>query len=133
MRRNVRVIKISGIKGIFFVVFAVSCLAAGFIAFPAIVAMQVWNYISAHTSFLPVINIYQGLLLWAIVAIVGFLMKDEKNSLVAFKTKDQLSKDELDAVMRRIKLHSQAQAINSLLMEKTAEKKENVEDEKEKV
>ena len=39
MKRNTRIIQISGIRGLLMVIFAVTCLAAGFIGFPAIVAM----------------------------------------------------------------------------------------------
>ena len=63
MKRKTRIIQISGIRGILTVIFVVTCLAAGFIAFPAIVAMRVWNFF-AELAVIPSINVWQGLLLW---------------------------------------------------------------------
>ena len=64
MKRKTRVIQIDGFRGLILALFAVVCLAAGFIAFPGYVAMCIWN----HFASLPPINLFQGVLLWAIVA-----------------------------------------------------------------
>ena len=115
MKRKTRIIQISGIRGILTVIFVVTCLAAGFIAFPAIVAMRVWNFF-AELAVIPSINVWQGLLLWAIVAISGFIINDRKKFLVALKTPDKLSEKEMKMLLERVKIQSQAQAINSMIL-----------------
>lgn len=97
------------------VIFVVTCLVAGFIAFPAIVAMHIWNF-AAELIAIPAINVWQGLMLWAIVAISGFIINDRKKFLIAFKTPDRLSDKEMKTLLERMKIQSQAQAINSMIL-----------------
>lgn len=115
MKRKTRIIQISGLRGLLIVIFVATCLAAGFIAFPAIVAMHVWNFF-AEMAAIPVINVWQGLMLWAIVAISGFIINDRKKFLVAFKTPDRLSDKEMKMLLERMKIQSRAQAINSMIL-----------------
>ena len=75
MKRNTRIIQISGIRGLLMVIFAVTCLAAGFIGFPAIVAMKAWNFAAQYLS-ITLISVCQGLLVLAIVAFSGFIIND---------------------------------------------------------
>ena len=135
MKRKMRVIKISGLRGILTVIFIASCLAAGFILFPAKVAMHIWNYAAGFIG-LPLINVYQGLLLWAIVAISGFILNDRKKFLVAFKTPDRLTDKEMKSLLERMKIQSQTQAINSMILKsgdlKPVEKVEKSEEKSEK-
>ena len=104
-------------------------LAAGFIAFPAILAMHAWNYFANMIAF-PVINIYQGLLLWAIIAISGFIINDRKKFLVAFKAPDRLSDEDMRKLMERVKMQAQAKALNSMILKsaKPVEKEDKVDD-----
>lgn len=140
MRRKTRIIQISGLRGLCLAVFTVACLVAGFIAFPAIVAMHAWNYIAEFIA-IPAINFWQGLMLWAIIAISGFILNDRKKFLVALKTPDKLTDQEMKTLLERMKIQSQTQAINSMILksgdikpvektdksdEKSEEKKENV-------
>ncbi len=133
MRRRTRIIQISGLRGILMMLFMASCLAAGFILFPAAVAMHLWNW-AASFAPIPLINIYQGLMLWAIVAISGFIINDKKKFLVAFKTPDRLTDEEMKKVLERVKIHSQTrQALNSMILNsaKSLEEKDKAEDTKE--
>ena len=130
MKRNMHVIQISGIKGILLAIFVVTCLAAGFIAFPAIIAMSLWNYATNYIA-IPTINIWQGLMLWGIVAMTGFIINSRKKYLVAFTPKTQLSEDELNKVMERIRFQAQAKALNSMILN-SKEIQQNSEEEKEK-
>ena len=59
MKRKTRIIQIAGLRGLLIVIFVATCLAAGFIAFPAIVAMHVWNFF-AELAAIPLINVWQG-------------------------------------------------------------------------
>ena len=140
MRRKTRIIQISGIRGLCFALFTFSCLAAGFVAFPAIVAMYVWNC-AAQLIAIPVINFWQGLMLWAIVAITVFIINDRKKFLVSFKTPDKLTDQEVKSILERVKMQSQGQALNSMILkagdikplEKTDKADEKSEKEKENV
>ncbi len=141
MKRNTRIIQISGIRGLLIVIFTATCLAAGFIGFPAIVAMKAWNFAAQYVS-IPLICEWQGLLLWAIVAISGFIVNDRKKFLVAFKTPDRLSEKEMKTLLERMKIQSQTQqAINSMILksgdvkpvEKVNKSEEKSEKEKENV
>lgn len=131
MRRNAHIIQISGFRGILMAIFVVSCLAAGFIAFPAYVAMSLWNY-AANFISIPVIGLLQGLMLWAIVAIIGFLINDRKKYLVAFSPKTELSRQEVDKIMERVKLQRNAQILNSMILKSEEMKKEDKEEDKNK-
>ena len=140
MKRKTIIIQISGLRGLLTVIFIISCLAAGFIAFPAIVAMHIWYFAASYVA-IPVINVYQGVLLWAIVAISVFILNDRKKFLVAFKAPDRLSESEMKSLLERMKIQSQAQAINSMILksrdikpiEKTDKTDEKSEKEKENV
>ena len=131
MRRNAHIIQISGFRGILMAIFVVSCLAAGFIAFPAYVAMSLRNY-AANFISIPVIGLLQGLMLWAIVAIIGFLINDRKKYLVAFSPKTELSRQEVDKIMERVKLQRNAQILNSMILKSEEMKKEDKEEDKDK-
>ena len=146
MKKRARVIQVSGLRGILMMAFIGTCLAAGFIAFPAICAMKLWNY-AANFAPLPLINIFQGLMLWTIVAISGFIINDKKKFIVEFQAPiQQLSEKDMEKLMERVKFQSQAKVLNSMLLksselkpiekitpvEKTECKKENKKEEDKK-
>ena len=66
MRKNAKIIQISGFRGLLLAVFIVTCLIAGFVVFPGLGAMYLWNITMASSFSLPAINIFQGILLWLI-------------------------------------------------------------------
>ena len=101
-KRKTRIIQISGIRGILTAIFVAACLAAGFIGFPGLVAMHLWNYAASFTYSMPVLNIYQGILLWAIVGISGFIINDRKKFIVSMKAPEELSDEEMKKLMERI-------------------------------
>ncbi len=106
MKKNINVIQIRGIRGLIIAGMVVCCLCAGFVAFPGLVAMVVWNYISSHISQLPSIGIIQGILLWGIIVASYFVFRKEK-LVVCMKSPQGLSEDELKAVFADIKKQSQ--------------------------
>lgn len=130
-KRKTKVIQIAGLRGILMVLFVGICLAAGFIAFPGMVAMHIWNYAASFSYSIPVINIYQGILLWSIFGITGFIINDRKKYLSAFKVPEELSDEEMKKLMERVKIQSQAQMLNSMILKsselKTLEDKETSE------
>lgn len=102
MKKNLRVVQINGIRGLFLTLFIISCLIAGFIAFPALITMNLWNYLASKTGSFPLINFYQGTLLWAIIAISAFAFS-KKKFIVSFSSKQELNDDELKDVVSKIK------------------------------
>ena len=124
MKRNAKIIQISGIKGLITALFVVTCLAAGFVAFPGFVAMNIWNHF-AGTS-VPEINWYQGILLWAIVALVYFIANKQSFS-VSFESPKELNEEEMNVLMERIRMQSQAKMLNQMMIKNLQEiQKEDV-------
>ena len=115
MRKGTKIIQIAGFRGIMMVLFIGTCLAAGFIIFPAKVAMYLWNNIAASYFAIPVINIWQGLLLWAGVAL-GCYIANGGNLLISCHEPAQLNEDDMRVLMERIRLQAQARRLNSMLM-----------------
>lgn len=115
MRKGTKIIQIAGFKGILTVLFIGTCLAAGFIAFPAKVAMYLWNNFVSGYFMLPMINVWQGLLLWAGVALACYTINGG-NLFVSFHEPAQLSEDEMKVLMERIRLQAQARKLNAMIM-----------------
>lgn len=110
------IIQINGFKGILFVIGAVLCLIAGFVVFPGLVLKMGWNYLSGTTGILPAIGIIQGTLLWGIVVVAYFAFKKKKGFFVEFKSAHQLSREEMDVVMDKIRAEKQAEIITRSIM-----------------
>ena len=72
------VIQIKGVRGIILAGFIVCCLIAGFIAFPGLVLMYLWNYMTTYLQTIPAIGLFQGILLWGIILASYFLFRKEK-------------------------------------------------------
>ncbi len=107
MKRNTKIIQINGFRGLLLAIFTVICLAAGFIAFPGYVAKSIWNYFSGF-GYMPVINLFQGVMLWAIVVISYFIINDKKKkTFIALKSPKELNEEELRQVMNVIKMQTQ--------------------------
>lgn len=115
MRKNAKIIQISGLRGLIFIAFVAVCLVAGFVVFPGLVGMCLWNTFLTQYLNLPVINIFQGILLWSIVALIVYLSGSGR-SVVQMKKTAQLSESELNDLMDRIKKQSQASRINSMIL-----------------
>ena len=128
MRNKTRIIQISGFRGFLMAVFVVTCLAAGFIAFPSIVAMKAWNLATTYIA-LPTIGIWQGVMLWAIVAITGYILNDRGKYLVSFSPDNKISEAHMQKILERVKQQAQLKALDSM----NEIKEENTEKEKENV
>ncbi len=127
MRKNAKIVQISGIRGLLFIIFVVVCLAAGFVVFPGLVGMCLWNCLLAASFGVPEINIFQGILLWGIVAL-GIYLTSGKYSFVQLKRPAQLDEEEIQDLMSKIKARSQASRINSIILNsEKLHSKENLE------
>ncbi|MCR5265565.1 MAG: hypothetical protein K6E29_03115 [Cyanobacteria bacterium RUI128] len=130
MKKNFNVIQINGFKGILLLIGAAMCLAAGFIAFPGFVMKTLWNILASYTSVIPPIGIIQGVLLWGIIVVSYFAFR-KKGYFVEFKSADDLSREEMDAVIQRIRMERQSDIIaKSILRAKELEEKARKELEK---
>ena len=118
MKRNTKIIQISGLKGLITAIFVVICLAAGFVAFPGFVAMNIWNHFAG--SFVAEINLYQGILLWAIVALIYFIANKQSFS-VSFEAPKELNEEEMNVLMDRIRMQSQAKMLNQMMIKNLQE------------
>ena len=129
MKKNAKIIQINGFRGILTALFIVTCLAAGFIAFPGFVAMNIWNHF-AENSF-PQINLFQGVLLWAIIALTYFIASRQRVA-VSFATPKELNEEELNVLMERVRMQSQARMLNKMILKDIEElKKQETQDDKE--
>ena len=114
-RKGPKIIQINGFRGIFFAAFIVVCLFAGFALFPAKVAEYLWNYIASNYIAIPKISLWQGLLLWAMVAISIYILNN-KTLAVSFHQQTELSDDEMQFLMKRIQMQNNAQKLNAMIL-----------------
>ena len=122
MKNKLNVIQINGIKGMIFVAFAAVCLFAGFVVFPGLVMKYGWNFLAGMTG-IPAIGVFQGVLLWGI-AVVSYFAFKKHGFFVEFKNADDLSREEMDAVIRKIQMERQSDLIaRSIIRAKELEKK----------
>lgn len=123
MRKKAKIIEIKGLRGMFMILFVATCLCAGFVVFPAKVAVYLWNRFAFNYLALPLISFWQGLLLWAAVALSVFIF-NSRSKMLSFRTTAQLSDAEMKMLMDRIKIQAEARRLNSLLMKENMEKKD---------
>lgn len=105
MKRNkLRVIQITGIRGLLSAGFIVTCLIAGFVGFPALMLCKLWNHFADSTGLFPYINMFQGLILWAILAISYIIINRKQHYLIAFEPKN--NNREIKDIIEEIKSQS---------------------------
>ena len=68
--------------------------------------MKLWNFITTYSMQLPQIGLFQGVLLWGIIAGVYFTFKKDKY-IVCMKTPEGLNEEELKAVFEDVKKQAQ--------------------------
>ena len=91
------------------------CLAAGFVVFPAKVAVYAWNYLALNYLSIPSINLFQGVLLWAIIVMVCY-MANNNRMVISFAQPKQLSEEEMKHLMERIRLQAQARQLYTMVL-----------------
>lgn len=102
MKKNVRIIKINGFRGLFLAIFIACCLIAGFVVFPALLAMNTWNYFAFKTNSFPLISFGESILLWAII-MFSFYVFHKKRVIISLNSEQELTEDEVKDVISRIK------------------------------
>lgn len=124
-----KVVQIDGFRGIITAVFIGACLFAGFVVFPGMVAMTLWNKYLATLFMFPVLNVLQGVLLWGIIAIT-YCILSKRGLAVSFKDGPSLSDAEFDMIMRKAKINSQIRKINTVIQKADKFEKNNIDSEK---
>ena len=77
MKRNFKVITINGIRGIFAVIFLVMGLIAGFVISPSWLCMTLWNHFVAASGSVAQMSLWQGLMMWAIIALSLYALNNK--------------------------------------------------------
>ncbi len=114
-KNNTKIIQIAGFRGLFMALFIGICLAAGFVVFPAKVAVYAWNYLALNYLSIPSINLFQGVLLWAIIVMICY-MANNNRMVISFAQPKQLSEEEMKRLMERIRLQAQARQLNTMVL-----------------
>ena len=109
-----KIVQIDGIRGLITAVFIGVCLLAGFVVFPGMVAMHLWNKYLVNLYMFPVLNILQGVLLWGIVAIT-YLILTKNEMPISFKETKGLSDSELDMIIKQARIQSQIKRVNKMI------------------
>jgi len=109
-----KIIQIDGIKGLITVAFVALGLFSGFIVSPGFVAMYLWNKYLAAAYLLPQINLFQGILLWAIAVIVYFILTKD-GFAVSFGSTKELSDEELNAIIQKARMSSHMRMMNNIM------------------
>ena len=112
MNKNFKVITINGIRGILAAIFIVIGLIEGFIISPGWVCMHLWNYIFEDSNTVALMNIYQGIMLWAIIALSLYALNNKK-ALIGFGSYQGLSPEQIKDLMKRAK-QSEAKMMNDI-------------------
>lgn len=100
MNRNFKVITINGIRGMLTLVFIVLGLIAGFIVSPGWACMKIWNHIFEQSNTIAAMNLFEGIMLWAIIALVLYALNN-KRPLIGFGSYQGLSPEQIKEIMKR--------------------------------
>mgnify|MGYP003571377555 CR=1 FL=1 len=129
MKKNrLRVIQISGFRGILSAIFIVTCLIAGFVGFPAYVLANLWN---RFFTALPQIGMFQGLILWGILAVSYAILNRKGKYIMAFEPRT-VQPNELKDIIREIKAQKLKEAQEIKIHEQPEKQKQEDEEEKTK-
>ena len=109
-----KILQIDGIKGLVTAAFIGICLFAGFVLFPGMVAMHFWNRYLVNLSMFPQLSLFQGVLLWGIVA-VSYCILSKSGLAVSFRSTPELSEEELEAIIKTAKISSKMRIMNKLM------------------
>ena len=109
-----KIFQINGFRGLVMTAFIVCCLFAGFVVFPGVVAMYLWNKYLVNLLSFPTLSLFQGVLLWGIMAVSYFIISNGKLP-VSFETPDSLSDAELNMIMKQARISSDLRKINSIM------------------
>ena len=102
MNKNFKVITINGIRGMFAAIFVVLGLIAGFVISPGWLCMKVWNHVFEYSSSVSMMNLFQGILLWTVIALSLYALNNRR-SLIGFGSYTGLSPEQIRDIMEHTK------------------------------
>lgn len=108
-----KIVQINGFRGLVTVAFMSICLFAGFAVFPGYVAMSLWNKYLVPAYMLPILNIFQGVLIWGMIA-VSYAIVTKRDIAVSFKEARDLPPAEFNMIMRNAK-SNKFRAVNEIM------------------
>lgn len=100
MNKNFKVITINGIRGVLAAIFIVCGLIAGFVISPGWLCMKIWNYVFEYSSAVSMMNLFQGIMLWAIIALSLYALNNRR-SLIGFGSYTGLTPEQVKDIMER--------------------------------
>ena len=103
MNKNFKIVTITGFRGVLMACFIFSGLIAGFIISPAWVCMKIWNVFVVNNFAVMPMNLFQGLLTWAVIALILYALNN-KRSLIGFGSYPVLTKEQVNDIMNRAKM-----------------------------
>ncbi|MBQ9246507.1 hypothetical protein IJ182_09600 [bacterium] len=103
MNKNFKVITINGIRGMFAAIFVVMGLIAGFIISPGWLSMTIWNHFAEETGRIVSMNLFQGIILWAIIALSLYALNNRR-TLIGFGSYQGLTPEQLKDIMSKNKV-----------------------------
>lgn len=102
---KIRMIEIRGISGLLKLIYIITCAIAGFVVFPGVALMYLWNTFLSSNSTVPAIGLFQGLLLYGILVVLFLICKGTRFSLAC--SFSDLSDEELDSFIAKAKLDAE--------------------------
>ncbi len=100
MNKNYKVITINGIRGIIAIIFIVFGLISGFVISPGWACMKIFNYFSSASDLNILMNVYQGILLWVVIALSLYALNNRR-TLIGFNSFQGLSPEQIRDIMER--------------------------------
>jgi len=100
-----KIVQIDGIRGMIVAVIVGACLFSGFVMFPGRVCMLLWNKYLAAAFMFPVLNIFQGILLWGI-AVISYAILTRNYIAVSFIETPELNEDEINNILRKARFET---------------------------
>lgn len=100
MKKNIKVVEINGLKGIFVIIYAIVCAIAGFVVFPSWGLMTAWNYFAYNVYPLPIMNLFHGFLLYIVLVLLYLVLNSNKNCINI--TSSNFNKSHIAAMMNDI-------------------------------
>ncbi len=125
MRKDFKVITINGIRGVIAAIFVVMGLIAGFVISPGLVCMTIWNNVFEYSTTVSTMNLLQGIMLWAIIALSLYALNDKK-ALIGFGSYPSLTPEQVKNIMERAK-KTEAKILNEIEQLKKKEEAEKLE------
>lgn len=119
-----KIFQIDGFKGLITALFVGICAFAGFVIFPGFAIMNLWNKYMVTLLNFPVLDLFQGTLLWGITVVCYFII-DKKGFAVSFKDAPELTEAELNMIMKNAKVYSSMKKINRTISKNDSFEKSN--------